>query len=60
MAFDEPKIGTGSGDLIYQWWCPRCQCDHCGPTCPQNQYVIEYTDANRTYDICPHCGKEIK
>lgn len=57
----EEFIGS-TGNIIYVWWCPRCQADHYSPHCPRD--LICGADAENYqrngYEICPHCGQLIK
>ena len=66
-----PEIkGKVNVNITYSWWCNKCQAWHGDPSCPFDNGMSYWpadngmnylpTADNRTYEICPHCGQEIK
>lgn len=54
-----------SGNIIYKWWCPKCQADHYDQYCPQDELELtEFANviANglEHIEFCPHYGQLIK
>ena len=49
-------------DLIYEWWCLKCQCYHYYPWCPwdKNELTDDSIHKPIRYEICSHCGQLIK
>ena len=69
IDINEPQRWSAltSGNIIYQWWCPRCKYSHTTPYCPCDE-IYEPNISIKTgvvgcdgaYEFCPHCGQLIK
>lgn len=57
---------TESGNINYEWYCPRCGYTHATPYCPRDVLApirISLRDASgHDFDIevCPYCRQLIK
>lgn len=58
---DNESLGphdSTAGNIIYKWWCPRCQVDHYTPCCPIEEYKrLAHLWKDLKYEFCPHCGQ---
>ena len=50
-----------SPDIVYMWWCPKCQVNHYTPYCPMGEYRrLANSWKDFYYESCPHCGQVIE
>ena len=53
---------TGTKDIYYTWWCPKCGCDHYEPHCPFDLLGGEEFNGYQSdnYEICPCCKQLVR
>lgn len=65
INYHPEHFSNTSGNIVYQWWCLKCQDNHSTPYCPYDTFTIgddypEFLDLIDRIEICPHCGQIIK
>ena len=58
MSIDINNQQLATEDIVYQWWCPKCQGYHSTPCCPyisddELMRMAKYGIPG----VCPVCGR---
>ena len=58
MSVDINYQQLATSDIVYSWWCPRCQSCHSTPCCPYiSDDELMSTARNGIPGICSVCGR---
>ena len=65
MSESTRRPDSVSGNIIYKWWCPKCQTDHYDQYCPRDELELAkfanvVPSGLEHIEFCPHCGQLIK
>jgi len=68
VSVNEPQrwLPFASGNVAYEWWCPKCGVYHYGLDCPKDDLTakpevnIKVFINNIKHEFCPCCGQLIK
>ena len=60
MAIDINYNSIATDNIIYQWWCPKCQVSHATPCCPYvSDDELMKLSSHGIPGICLVCGQPI-
>ena len=62
VNYHPEHFSNTSGNIVYQWWCLKCQANHYTPWCPYDVWDNMARDFKEciNFETCPHCGQLIK